>query len=114
MAAAHFKLNNLYVFVDNNKFQQTGSNDQIMSSNDLQSKWKSFGWETTELNGHSVDELTNYFDNTKNNSEKPNAIIAKTIKGKGFSFSENNNDWHHSILTKSLYEKALEELKEIK
>ena len=80
-----------------------------MNSDSLVEKWKSFGWETTELDGHNVSELFNYFEVSKK-IKKPKALIAKTIKGKGFSFSENNNDWHHSILTKSLYEKALNEI----
>ena len=110
MAASHFKLNNLLVFIDNNKFQQTGTNNQIMDTGDLKSKWQSFGWETVDLDGHNIEELTNYFESIDENQLKPKAVIANTVKGKGFSFSENNNDWHHSILTKKLYDKALEEL----
>jgi len=110
MAASHFKLNNLLVFIDNNKFQQTGTNKQIMNISDLTSKWQSFGWETFNLDGHNIEELTKYFELKEKFEFKPKAIIASTIKGKGFSFSENNNDWHHSILTKKLYYKALEEL----
>ena len=109
MAASNFNLDNLHVVIDNNGFQQTGSNKEIMNSDSLVEKWKSFGWETTELDGHNVSELFNYFEVSKK-IKKPKALIAKTIKGKGFSFSENNNDWHHSILTKSLYEKALNEI----
>ena len=110
MAASHFKLNNLLVFIDNNKFQQTGTNSQIMDTSDLKRKWQSFGWETVDLDGHNIEELTNYFKSMDKNQLKPKAVIANTVKGKGFSFSENNNDWHHSILTKKLYDKALEEL----
>ena len=109
MAAPNFELNNLYVIIDNNKFQQTGSNKAIMNTESLKEKWSSFGWKTTEIDGHNIKDLYNYFENTKKIS-KPKALIAKTIKGKGFSFSENNNDWHHSVLTKSLYEKALSEI----
>ena len=110
MAAPNFKLNNLYAIIDKNNFQQTGSNKEIMNVESLKDKWASFGWHTTELDGHNVQELHNFFiDSQKIN--KPKAIIANTIKGKGFSFSENNNDWHHSVLTKSFYEKALNELK---
>jgi transketolase len=110
MAASHFKLNNLLVFIDNNKFQQTGTNNEIMNTGDLKSKWQSFGWETFALDGHNVEQLLKYFKLKEKFEFKPKAIIANTIKGKGFSFSENNNDWHHSILTKKLYDKALEEL----
>ena len=110
MAAVHFKLDNLVVIVDNNNFQQTGSREQIMDTKNLKEKWESFGWNVYQLNGHDVDELHKALS-TKCIIEKPTAIIAKTIKGKGFSFSENNNDWHHSVLTKKLYDTALKELK---
>ena len=80
-----------------------------MNVDNLKDKWKSFGWDTAEINGHNIQELFNYFKDS-DKIKKPKAIIANTIKGKGFSFSENNNDWHHSVLTKSFYEKALKEL----
>ena len=109
MAAPNFQLKNLCVIIDKNNFQQTGSNQEIMNVENLKDKWTSFGWNTVEVDGHNVQELYNCFkDDEKIN--KPKAIIANTIKGKGFSFSENNNDWHHSVLTKSFYEKAIKEL----
>ena len=110
MAAPHFKLDNLYVVIDKNNFQQTGSNEEIMNVANLKDKWSSFGWYTVELDGHNIEELYNFFNKGKT-INKPKAIIANTVKGKGFSFSENNNDWHHSILSKSFYEKAMNELK---
>ena len=110
MAAPNFKLNNLYVIIDKNNFQQTGSNKEIMNVENLKDKWSSFGWHTTELDGHNIQDLQNFFKKSKN-IDKPKAIIANTVKGKGFSFSENNNDWHHSILSKSFHEKAINELK---
>ena len=110
MAAPNFNLDNLYVIIDKNNFQQTGSNKEIMNVGNLKDKWSSFGWHTVALDGHNVQELYNFFQEGKN-IKKPKAIIANTIKGKGFSFSENNNDWHHSILSKSFYEKAIKELK---
>tara|TARA_X000000950_G_scaffold219117_1_gene263899 strand:+ start:1883 stop:2710 length:828 start_codon:yes stop_codon:yes gene_type:complete len=109
MAAPNFNLENLYVIIDKNNFQQTGSNNQIMNVDNLKSKWESFNWYSKEVDGHNINELLDVF-NECNNIKKPKAIIANTIKGKGFSFSENNNDWHHSILSKSFYEKALKEL----
>ena len=109
MAAPNFKLDNLYVIIDKNNFQQTGSNKEIMNVGNLKDKWSSFGWHTTELDGHNIRDLYNFFKESYKIT-KPKAIIANTIKGKGFSFSENNNDWHHSILSKSIYEKAVEEL----
>jgi transketolase len=111
MAAPNFKLNNLHVIIDRNNFQQTGSNKEIMDLGNLKDKWKSFGWDTTELDGHNLTDLINYFSES-DTINKPKAIVANTIKGKGFSFFENNNNWHHAVLTKSLYEKAINELQE--
>ncbi len=110
MAAPNFKLDNLYVIIDKNNFQQTGSNKEIMNVENLKDKWSSFGWHAIELDGHNIEDLFEFFKNSQK-IKKPKAIIANTVKGKGFSFSENNNQWHHSVLTKSLYEKALKEIK---
>ena len=109
MAAPNLSLENLYVIIDKNNFQQTGSNKEIMNLRNLKDKWSSFGWSTDEIDGHNINALYDYF-NKNNNIGKPKALIANTIKGKGFTFSENNNDWHHAVLTKKLYEQALEEL----
>ena len=84
--------------MDRNKFQQTGENKDIMDLGDLESKWKSFGWETIEVDGHNIKSLYEALTR-KRSSTKPYVVIANTIKGKGFSFTENNNDWHQSILS---------------
>ena len=112
LAAPNLKLDNLVVIVDKNNFQQTGSTENIMNTDKLKDKWVSFGWSVREVNGHDINELLNYFSSLKDNSNTPNLLIANTIKGKGFSFSENNNDWHHAVMTKTNYEKAMQELKE--
>lgn len=109
LSGPNFNVKNLTVIIDRNNFQQTGSGDEIMSLKDLAKKWKSFGWNTIEIDGHNIQELLESFGKDFNN-EKPKAIIAHTIKGKGFSFSENNNDWHHKVLTQKQYEEALLEL----
>lgn len=108
MSASNFELNNLTVIVDHNKYQQTGSNKEIMNLDKLREKWTSFGWETNEINGHDIEKIKHSLSNTK--KKKPLAIIANTIKGKGFSFSENNNNWHHAVMTKKFYDQAREEL----
>ena len=110
MAAPNLNLDNLYVIVDKNNFQQTGSNKEIMNTENLREKWNSFGWCTSEIDGHNIEEIIDNFKKI-NNKKKPKAIIANTIKGKGFSFSEDNNDWHHSVLTKKMYDQAIQELK---
>ncbi len=110
LAAPKFQLDNLFVIIDKNNFQQTGSNKEILDLGDLQKKWESFGWNTNAVDGHNIKKIKNYFD-TKKDNLKPNILIANTIKGKGFDFSENNNEWHHSVMTKSTYEKGLKQIK---
>ena len=111
MSAPHYKLNNLTAILDNNNLQQTGSNDEIMSSKNLAEKWRSFQWDVKEVDGHNIAQILEALQSV---SEKPKLILAKTIKGKGFSFSENNNDWHHKIMTKKQHEDALKELNDTK
>ena len=80
-----------------------------MNLDNLIDKFKSFNWHTIEIDGHNIESINNTLTiNTTNN--KPKAIIANTIKGKGFSKFENDNKWHHSVLTKSLYEEAIKEI----
>ncbi len=107
MSAAHFNLKNLTAIIDNNSLQQTGTNNEIMKSGSLYEKWKSFEWEVISVDGHDIPQIIKAF---QHNASKPKMIIAKTIKGKGFKFSENNNDWHHKILTKNQHSEALAEL----
>lgn len=111
MSAAHFKLNNLVVILDNNNFQQTGTNEEIMRTNGLKNKFESFNWNVIEIDGHDLNAIYRSFNESNEAKDKPTIIICKTVKGKGVSFCENNNQWHHSILTKKLYDQALLELK---
>jgi len=109
MAAPHFKLDQLVAFVDRNNFQQTGANEEIMNIGDMGQKFTSFGWNVIEIDGHDIGEIYDALSKEAV-SGKPTAIVAHTIKGKGFSFSENDNKWHHNILSKSQYELAFTEL----
>ena len=109
MFAPNKELHNLIAIIDHNKFQQTGSNKDIMDLKNLSNKWLSFGWNVIEVNGHDIDELLDAF-NKKFENTQPKLIIANTVKGKGFSFSEDNNEWHHRILTQKTYDEAIEEL----
>ena len=111
LAAPNLGLDNLFVILDKNNLQQTGTTNDIMKNENLKEKWLSFGWHVKELDGHNIEDLLNFFSK-EHNKRVPNLIIAKTIKGKGFTFSENNNDWHHAVMTKTLYEKAKKELEE--
>lgn len=110
MFAAHHKLNNLTVIVDNNGFQSDGSLGQTLDLGDLSEKWKSFGWRTSEVNGHSVSDLIREL-RSQSSDEQPRCLIARTVKGMGVSFMENNNDWHHNRLTSSSLSQALRDLR---
>ena len=109
MAAPKFKLNNLFAIIDKNNFQQTGTNEEVMPSLNLVNKWKEFGWDVKEIDGHNINEILDSIQ-LDLDPYKPRAIIANTIKGKGFSFTENNNSWHHNILTEKMYLTALNEI----
>ena len=75
-------------------------------------KWSSFGWDTVEVDGHDISKLYDVFCRDIV-PEKPIAIVANTVKGKGFSFAENNNAWHHAPLSKAQYELAINELNRV-
>lgn len=109
MAAAHHKLDNLVVILDRNRHQQTGSSEEIMDVGDAPSKFRSFGWHVEEIDGHDVGALYDVLS-ARRSDGVPLAVVANTKKGKGFSFSEDDNSWHHKVLTKNQYEAALEEL----
>jgi transketolase len=113
MSASSLKLDNLTAIVDDNGFQnEMEPSETILDTTDFGDKWESFGWNVCSVNGHNISELYNAFVecNVKN---KPKVIIAHTIKGKGVSFMENNNEWHHNRLTEVNYKQALKEMGEI-
>ncbi|PWH19112.1 MAG: transketolase [Ardenticatenia bacterium] len=110
MSAAHYCLDNLVGIVDYNTLQIDGCNAEIMEIAPLSDKWRAFGWHVLEVNGHDIAQLLDAFAEAKNTRGKPTAIIARTIKGKGVSFMENQVKWHSSILTKEHFEQAMTEL----
>lgn len=112
MSAAHFKLGNLIAIVDNNCMQSDGKSELVMNCGNPEDKWKSFGWNVCAVDGHNLTEIYNAFVEG-HVEDKPKVIIAYTIKGKGVSFMENNNEWHHNRLTKTHYEQALREMGEV-
>ena len=102
-------MDNLCLIVDSNGFQNDGAINEKMTFDHLKSKWSGFGWNMISCDGHNIEELLDAF--SKRATNKPTVIVAKTTKGKGISFMENNNDWHHGRLTEKLYEEAIKELK---
>lgn len=109
MSAPQLGLDNLVAVVDYNKLQSDGSSEKIIDLGDLAFKFKCFGWDVHETDGHSIPELVEAFE-APHSPGAPKMIVANTVKGKGVSFMENNNDWHHNRLTKANYELALTEI----
>ncbi|MBU5427407.1 transketolase [Tissierella pigra] len=110
MLSAHYKLDNITVFLDHNGLQIDGSNKDIMNIEPIDEKFKSFGWNVLTIDGHSIDEILESIEKAKATKDKPTIIIAKTSKGKGVSFMENQVGWHGKAPSKEEAQKALEEL----
>ncbi|MCD8196004.1 MAG: transketolase [Lachnospiraceae bacterium] len=110
MAAGAKKMNNLCAIIDNNGLQAMGKIKDRLDSGDLAEKWKAFGWNVIEINGHDMKEIVKALDDAEECKDKPTAIIAHTVKGKGISFAENQVGFHNAALTQELYDKALAEL----
>jgi transketolase len=108
MAAAQ-RVSNLTVFVDYNKWQATGRSDEVLALAPLADKWRAFGWTVEEIDGHDFGAMTSALERTAG-SLKPRALIAHTIKGKGVSFMEDDNNWHYRIPTESEVRAAQQEL----
>ena len=95
MAVAQ-KIDNLTIFVDANKWQATDRSADLVGSKSLKDKWKSFGWNSSEVNGNDMEEILNALSKPSLKGT-PNAIMLNTIKGKGVSFMEDDNNWHYRI-----------------
>lgn len=108
MAASHYKLDNLIAIIDRNGLQISGSTEKVMSQEDLRLRWTAFGFNTIVVDGHDIGAVLDALNNRVKG--KPTAIIAKTIKGKGVSFMENQPAWHHKVPTAEQYEQAMLEL----
>ena len=113
MFAAHNKLDNLVIIVDQNGLQIDGAVADVCGIEPLDKKFESFGFNVVKINGHCFDEIEAAFENAKATKGKPTAILAKTVKGKGVSFMENEVDWHGKGPNKDEYEKAVAELQAI-
>ena len=109
MFAARWRLDNLIAIVDYNKWQAMGRSDEVTALAPLADKWRAFGWETTEVDGHDLAALATVLDAVPLATGKPTAIVAHTVKGKGVSFMEGDLEWHYrppseSDLTRALLE----------
>ena len=110
MSSNKYKLDNLCVIVDNNNLQIDGSIEEVMSLTNIDEKFKSFGFQIIKIDGHDIDEILKAFEVAKNIKGKPTCIIAKTIKGKGISYMENQVGWHGKAPNKEEYEEGLRDV----
>ena len=110
--ASKYNLDNLIVIVDRNDLQITGKTEDVNPIEPIDKKFKSFGFETISTNGNNISDLLYVFQHVPVKENKPTVIIAKTTKGSGVSFIENQIDWHHKVPNKDEYESAISELNE--
>lgn len=106
-SASHFECSNLVAVVDKNDLQYDGPTEQVMNEINLADKWKAFGWDVVECDGHNVEDLYHAF---RTKHRKPLVVIAHTVKGKGVSFMENNPLWHNHSINEKQYRQAIEEI----
>lgn len=110
MAAGHYGLDNLVAFVDWNGLQIDGKNDDVMTVTPIEEKFQAFGWNVLSIDGHDLDQIMDGLNTARNTKGKPTAIIAKTHKGKGVSFMEDEAGWHGKAPNTEEVEKALAEI----
>ena len=112
MTASKYELENLTAIIDRNRLQITGSTEEVNPIEPLQDKFLSFGFNVIEVKGNDIASLVEVFQKPKKEKNKPNLIIANTIKGAGISFMENQVSWHHKVPSQSEYDLAIHELNE--
>ena len=110
MAAGAKKVDSLCAIIDCNGLQAQGTTKDCMDSEPVAEKWQAFGWHTIEIDGHNMEQIVEALDAAEQVNDKPTAIIAHTIKGKGISFAENQVGFHNKALTEEQYNQALTEL----
>ena len=110
MSAAHYKLDNLIAFVDNNGLQMDGNIDDVLSPNPIDAKFAAFGWHVQVIDGHDFAQIADAVKAAKAATGKPSVIVAKTVKGKGVSYMENQAGWHGSAPNAEQVAQAMEEL----
>ena len=110
MAASHHKLDNLVLILDKNQVQETGKTKDVMNIDPAPDKWKAFGFEVFDIDGHNMEEIVKVLDKADSVKEKPLMIVANTIKGKGVSFMELNYKFHGKVPDDEQFKKAMEEL----
>ena len=110
MAGGHYKLNNLVAIVDRNRLQISGTTEEVMTMDSQEERWAAFGWHVISIDGNDMDAVDAALTAAKEVKDRPVAIIANTVKGKGVSFMENVASWHHGVPKEDQYKQALAEL----
>ena len=110
MSSSKYKLDNLCVIVDNNNLQIDGTIEDVMSPYPIDEKFKSFGFNVINIDGHDFEQIIKAFDGAREIKGKPTAIVAKTIKGKGVSFMENIAGWHGKAPNSEQFAQAIKDL----
>ncbi|MBQ9807602.1 MAG: transketolase [Ruminococcus sp.] len=110
MFAAHYKLGNLVAVIDNNGLQIDGPVTEVCSPEPITDKFAAFGWHVITMDAHDFDSIEAAFDEASSVTDKPVAIIQKSVKGKGVSFMENQVGWHGTAPNKEQYDQAMSEL----
>ncbi|MCL2559703.1 MAG: transketolase [Turicibacter sp.] len=113
MAAAHYELDNLVVIIDNNGLQIDGKNEDVINLGSIADKFRSFDFNVIEINGHDYEQIAKAFADARETKGMPTAIVAKTVKGSGVSFMENEAGWHGVAPNKEQLDLALTELAEV-
>ena len=109
-SAAHMRLSRLIAFIDNNGWQSGGLVKDVSGMINIGPRFAAFGWHTQEIDGHDFDQILEAVEKAQADTERPSVIVAKTIKGKGIPFTENDNSWHKRVPTKEELEAALDYL----
>lgn len=113
LTAAHYRLDNLVAIADRNTLQITGCTEDVCALEPLREKFEAFGWAVRPVDGHDVPALIDTFHAVPFETGKPSMVIARTVKGKGISFMENDPKWHHHVPTDEQYEQAQRELDQL-
>ena len=111
MCATQYKLDNLVLIIDRNGLQQGDFTENTITMEPLAERWRSFGWDVREVDGHDMQALVECFESVPFTPGKPSCILAHTTKGKGVSFMENRPEWHHHVPTNDELGRAIAELK---
>lgn len=112
MAASKYHLDNLVAIIDRNHLQISGDTEDVMPIDSIRDRWTAFGWEVTELNGDSMEDIVSAFSKIDYHSGRPHLLVSNTTKGKGVSFMEGIAKWHHGVLNEQQCIDAVAEIEE--